>query len=214
MQKVDVVYAAASTKNDYSLALSIVSEYLNEGVRVENLGFPMSRDEEVLNDAWEKNAEAVAETLDQGLSAAFVTLGDPLVYSTFGYLLKTIRKIRPDLPVVIVPGITSYQAAAARTETILTESRQNLLITTGVGQDPKLKGLLEASDNTVILKTYKSFPFICDTLEELGMDRNAVLVSCLDQEGERVVRNIKELRGEKLPYLSLLIVKKKPERSA
>ena len=55
--KVDVVFAAASTKNDYSTAYSIAKPHLREDARVEHLGFPMTKDSDVLEKAWQANAK-------------------------------------------------------------------------------------------------------------------------------------------------------------
>ena len=212
LKEVDVVFAASSTKNNYSFALTVAEPYLKESCRVLHLGFPMTRDKEVLEKAWDENADLVVETLADGENAAFLTIGDPLIYSTFGYLLKTLRRRGDDLPIEIIPGITSYQAAAARTETVLTESGENLLITSGVADSPSLIDSLSKADNAVILKTYRQFDDLCDTLDGLGLAKKAVLVSSLGQSGERVEKDITCVRGQKLPYLSLLLVKKNGAR--
>ena len=94
LHRVPHIFAACSTKNSYSLALSIVRCHLN-GAGIEHLPFPMSKDPQVLASAWEQNARRVLEVLATGSDAAFVTLGDPLTYSTFGYLLKTLKGLAP-----------------------------------------------------------------------------------------------------------------------
>jgi len=71
--RADVILAASSTKNDYSLAQGIVSPHLRPGARVVRLGFPMTRDREALDAAWEKNARLPAATL----AASFTTLTLP-----------------------------------------------------------------------------------------------------------------------------------------
>jgi hypothetical protein len=68
--RVDAVLAASSTKNDYSLSLDIVRPHLRPGVEVIRLGFPMTRDREVLESAWEKNAALAADILKSGRDAA------------------------------------------------------------------------------------------------------------------------------------------------
>jgi len=65
--EVDVLFAASSTKNDYSTAYSIARPHLKPGVEVERLGFPMTKDPDVLDAAWPENARLVAEVLDNGL---------------------------------------------------------------------------------------------------------------------------------------------------
>ena len=84
LRKVAVVFAAASTKNNYSLAVDIASAHLPKDVPVKFIGFPMTRDKEILKTAWQDNARKVAEPLKKGKDVAFITLGDPMTYSTFG----------------------------------------------------------------------------------------------------------------------------------
>ena len=127
LRRVEVVLAAASPRNEQSLALSIAAPHLPESVHVERLDFPMTRDTAVLEKAWADNADAVRRVLESGRSAAFLTLGDPLIYSTFGYLMRTLLALAPHLNVEVVPGITSYQEAAAKTRTILCEGEENLM---------------------------------------------------------------------------------------
>jgi precorrin-2 C20-methyltransferase (EC 2.1.1.130)/cobalt-factor II C20-methyltransferase (EC 2.1.1.151) len=59
LRRADVVFAAASTKNSHSLAVNIASSHLKEGTPVVRLGFPMTRDKNTLNTAWEENAHKV-----------------------------------------------------------------------------------------------------------------------------------------------------------
>jgi len=99
LHRVPHIFAACSTKNSYSLALSIVRCHLN-GAGIEHLPFPMTKDTQVLASAWERNARRVLEVLATGSDAAFVTLGDPLTYSTFGYLLKTLKRLDPGVSIV------------------------------------------------------------------------------------------------------------------
>jgi len=106
--RVDLILAASSTKNDDSLALDIARPHLKPDARVIRLGFPMSRNEDTLQSAWEENARLVLNELEQGHDAAFLTLGDPLLYSTFAYLLRTLRSLAPEQAVTIIPGITSF----------------------------------------------------------------------------------------------------------
>ena len=149
--RVDLILAASSTKNDDSLALDIARPHLKPDARVIRLGFPMSRNEDTLQSAWEENARLVLNELEQGHDAAFITLGDPLLYSTFAYLLRTLRILASEQAVTIIPGITSFQAVAAATETVLAESAQNLLILPGIRDAGDLRKSLEGADNAVIL---------------------------------------------------------------
>jgi precorrin-2/cobalt-factor-2 C20-methyltransferase len=208
LEKRPHIFAAASSKNTYSLALDIIHSHL-DGASVEQLPFPMTRDPEVLQEAWEKCARRVLAVLDQGADAAFITLGDPLTFSTFGYLLKTIKGLDPTVKVVTIPGITSYHAAAALTQTPLGEGEESFLVVSGAMGAAKLREAVDQTDTVVLLKTYRHADDILDALEELGLTDRAVLVSRCGLDGETVVQEVASLRGCPVPYLSLIMVRKK-----
>jgi len=208
LQRVPHIFASCSTKNSYSLALNIVRPHLN-GAGIEPLPFPMTRDPQVLKEAWEKNSERVLEVLNSGADAAFITLGDPLTYSTFGYLLKTLKRLNPDVRVVTIPGITSYSAAAARTHIPLTEGEESFVLISGAQGAARLREVVDQSDNIVMLKTYRHFDEIYRALEELDLLDRAVCISRCGLDGETVVENLRDFKGQPLPYLSMIIIKKK-----
>jgi precorrin-2/cobalt-factor-2 C20-methyltransferase len=208
LQRVPHIFASCSTKNSYSLALNIVRSHLN-GAGIEHLPFPMTRDPQVLKEAWEKNAGRVLEVLNSGGDAAFVTLGDPLTYSTFGYLLKTLKRLNPEVRVVTIPGITSYSAAAARTHIPLTEGEESFVLISGAQGAARLREVVDQSDNIVMLKTYRHFEEIYRALEELDLLDRATCISRCGLDGETVVENLRDLKGQPVPYLSMIIIKKK-----
>lgn len=207
LKNVDVVFAAASTKNDFSLAQGIAAPHLRAGVEVVRLDFPMTRDQQVLDAAWAANAAIVAEILAQGKSAAFLTLGDPMTYSTFGYLLRTLNGLLSEIPVRVIPGVTSYQAAAAHTGRVLAESGESLAILSGVAPEQELEATLRAVDSAVILKAYKTMPVIRRVLARLKLAERAVFVTRLGHEGEDVITGLDNV-PDKPSYFSLVLVRK------
>jgi precorrin-2/cobalt-factor-2 C20-methyltransferase len=208
LQGIPHIFASCSTKNTYSLALSIVRCHLN-GAGIEHLPFPMTKDPQVLASAWEQNARRVLEVLATGSDAAFVTLGDPLTYSTFGYLLKTLKRLTPEVCIVTIPGITSYSAAAALTQIPLTEGEESFYLVSGALGAARLKEVIDRSDNIVILKTYRYFGEIYQVLEDMDLLDRTTCISRCGLEGETIVDNLRDLKGRELPYLSMVIIKKK-----
>ncbi|MFB6302986.1 MAG: cobalt-factor II C(20)-methyltransferase [Haloferacaceae archaeon] len=99
----DVVYSPGR------LSRSVATEHVPED-RVGDLDFPMTRDEEELRRAWKAAAAEVAPRAREG-TAAFVTLGDPNVYSTFGHLRRTLDAFH-DVDVEVVPGVSAVTAFA------------------------------------------------------------------------------------------------------
>ncbi len=204
LREVDVILAAASPKNEHSLALSIARPHLREGVETVRLDFPMTRDKTVLETAWQNNARTVAALLRAGKSAAFLTLGDPLIYSTFGYLMRTLERLFPGLPVEAVPGITSYQEAAAKTRTVLCEGGENLLLVAGINDPERLREALGVADSAVILKAYRNSAAIYAALSEAGRNGETLFASRLGLEGEVLAKGL-ENAPEHPHYLSLIL---------
>lgn len=204
LRSVQVILAAASPKNDQSLALSIARPHLADNAEILRLDFPMTRDKALLEQSWNENARKVVDVLDAGKSAAFLTLGDPLIYSTFGYLMQTLQAARPDLPIQVVPGITSYQEAAAQTATVLCQAEENLLIIPGTRNGEQLAKDLKLADSAVILKTYRNAGTIYEALKDSGRAASTVFASRLGLEGESTVRGLENI-PEKPHYLSLIL---------
>lgn len=204
------VFAAASTKNDYSLARDIVRDHLSADTPLDYLAFPMTFDPEHLEDAWLANCEKVVEILRQGKDVAFLTLGDPLTFSTFIYLMRKIRCCLPEVAITVVPGVTSFQAAAACAVLPLAEGEEVMTIISGAKGAGRLKEVIEVSDSVVLMKTYRQLPQILEQLEDLGLQGNCCFISRCGLEGEVIEHDFQRLAQLAQPhYLSLMIVKKR-----
>ena len=214
LQKVSVVFTAASSKNDYSLALEIARAHIPADARVRSLAFPMTRDMAAKKAAWAANADIVADYLHQGRDAAFLTLGDSLTFSTFGYPLRQIRDRYPDLQVETVPGITSYQASAAALNMPLVEGEESLLVLSGAEGGSRLREQTFSPDNVVFMKAYRNVPSICEALDEAGMLGQAAGVVSCSLPGEELIRDVKDLLRREPNYWTLIIAKKSRSNGA
>jgi precorrin-2/cobalt-factor-2 C20-methyltransferase len=209
LQRVGVVFAAASKKNDYSLSGSVVRPHLKEETIVVRLDFPMSYDKQAVSKIWFRNAERVLETLRKGVDAAFITLGDPMTYSTFGYLMRTVKSIEPAAPIVVIPGITSFQAAAASVGHVLVEGEESLSIVSGALGARRLMEVLDHSDNVAILKVYRNYREIFDALVEKELISKSTLISRCGLAGEEIVQRLENHPDVAPHYLSLLLIRKR-----
>ncbi|WP_123538384.1 cobalt-factor II C(20)-methyltransferase [Halosimplex salinum] len=102
LQDADVVYSPGR------LSRSVATEHV-PAERIGDLDFPMTRDEDELRRAWKAAASEIAPRAREG-TAAFVTLGDPNVYSTFGHLRRTLDAFHPEVDVETVPGVSAVTA--------------------------------------------------------------------------------------------------------
>jgi len=102
LETVDVVYSPGR------LSKTVATEYVDEA-KIGDLSFPMTTDPDELRAAWKEAAAEVAPEAREG-DAAFVTLGDPNVYSTFGHLRRTLDAFHPGVEVELVPGVSAMTA--------------------------------------------------------------------------------------------------------
>lgn len=185
-----------------------------EGKEILELVFPMTGDPGVLGKAWQEAAGEVGSRIEKGTSVAFATLGDPSLYSTFSYLVSTLgeefRARDRELVVEIIPGINSFSAAASRLQVPLVEGNENLaVIPFHAGNKDKLKLILSLFDTVVLLKVHRSLDQILPVLEESGLLDCSYFVSRVGDEKEFISHDLKGLVGQRLDYLSLMIIKKK-----
>lgn len=204
------VFAAASSKNDYSLAQDIIREHLPTGVPIDQLHFPMTFNPDSLENAWTVNCEKVVEVLEAGRNAAFLTLGDPMTFSTFIYLMRKIKARLPQAKITVIPGVTSFHAAAACACLPLAEGEEVITVMSGAKGGQRLKEIAAHSDNVVLMKTYKQLPEILTQIEEAGLQDRCCFISRCGLEGEIVERDFNKISELKQPhYLSLMILKKR-----
>ncbi|WP_028325112.1 precorrin-2 C(20)-methyltransferase [Desulfatirhabdium butyrativorans] len=212
LQAVDVVFAAASTKNDYSLAVSIARPYIPEATPIRMLRFPMSTRAEETHGAWRCNAQCILNELDQGKDAAFLTLGDSMTYSTYGYVLRQIGSMRPDAHVVTIPGITSYQAAAAAMNTPLVEGEESMLLVSGAQGGDRLRQFGMKPDTVVFLKAYRNVGDIHAAIEESHAYDRCVGISNCGMPDQHIETDIRQYLDRKPDYWTLIIAKRNRER--
>jgi precorrin-2/cobalt-factor-2 C20-methyltransferase len=152
---------------------------------------------------WDAAGARVADWLTgTGGTAAFATIGDPNVYSTFTYLAQTVAALVPGVVVETVPGITAMQALAAASRTPLVEGGERLTLLPlagGVGPLPEVLG----ADGTVVLyKGGRRLPELAAAIKEAG--RDAVYGSHIGLPEERI-DHLSNVDGV-APYLSTVLV--------
>lgn len=207
LKQTDIVYAASSTKNNHSLALEIAKQHIRPEAQVQLLAFPMSIDSDETRKAWEDHARTIIAQLKQGRSVVFVTLGDAMTYSTYGYLLKYIRKLAPQQAIISIPGITSYQAAAARLNLPLVEGEESLLINSGAFGGDRLRRFNEKPENVVFMKAYRNVKDITQAIDETGLYDTSVGVIKCGRDDEQICTDMNQLAQQQPDYWTLIICK-------
>lgn len=205
LRQTPVIAVPVSQAGGESHALDTALSFLRPEQTVHKLYFPMVRDLADREQHRRAAAQAIATELRAGRDVAFLTAGDPLLYSTFIYVL---RHLPAGLPVEIVPGVTSITAAAAQTKMPLVNAEQRLAVLPATFENPaQLRQTLHDFDTVVLLKVHRVLDRLIDLLNETGLIEGAMLVEQASRQAGRVVRNVRSLRGKPVHYLSLLIIR-------
>ena len=182
-------------------ALGIAAAYVADKP-VLHCEMPMTHDKARRAACHDKAADEICALLDEGKTVAFLTLGDPTVYSTYWYVHKRVaaRGYRTK----IVPGVPSFCAAAAAAGRALCMDGEMLHIV------PASHGQTEAGlaldGGKVLMKAGKSILDARDSLAACGELDNAVLVERCGMEGERIVTDLRTLT-EPAGYFSVILVR-------
>jgi precorrin-2/cobalt-factor-2 C20-methyltransferase len=205
--RVKVLAVPVKAEGAESFARSIVADHLRPDHTVLELVFPMRSDPDFLRPYWERAAERLAEHLKAGRDAAFLCEGDPFTYGTFVHVFTHLTRAHPELPVQVVPGVSAYHAAAAAVLTPLAATDDRVAVLPATYGVDVVAQVLARFDTVVLLKVKPVMDALLDLLERKGLTPHAVFVNRVGAEGEELVRDVATLRGRKLEYLSLLLVK-------
>jgi precorrin-2/cobalt-factor-2 C20-methyltransferase len=211
LREADVVFAPAMEGDVAGRAESIVAAALPDLV-MERLTFAIGVDEGRRTAAYEAAADRVVATLDaldgtcSGGTVAFVTLGDPHVYSTFTGLARAVAARRPDVGIETVPGIMAFQELAARSGVVVLEGSERLLLVSLAEGPAALEGAFDdARTAVVVYKGGRHLPAVAARLAEAGRDGGAVVGELLGLPGQHIRTLAGEPEPEPAGYLATVI---------
>ena len=208
LKEVSIVFVPQSETSRDSFAYSIVSQFIDlDRQRVIPITFPTD-DADGAAQVWTNASERIAQELLNGYDVAFITEGDPMLFSTFSYVLDGIKSGYPDIPVEIIPGVSSVMAAAARAGVPLVTHGQRLAILPAVYGIDDLREAIANYDTIVLMKVNKVLLDALVNLEKLGLAGKGVYVRRATTDQEQVVNDLQQLSASDLDYFSLLIIRK------
>ena len=203
LHEVDVIVLPEAKSGEGSTAFNIVKEYVKSNVEQMFLEFPMIKDVEARKVFRKNNADKISAELEKGKNVAFLTIGDPMTYSTYTYVLEHIAD---DVEVETIAGITSFNSIAARLNVPLMIGDEDLKVVS-VNRKTDIYKEIENNDNLVLMKISRNFEKIKKAIIETGNKENAVIVSDCGKENEVVYWDIESV--DEVPYFSTMILKKK-----
>jgi precorrin-2 C(20)-methyltransferase len=228
LRRVQVIYHAGP-RPDQGRAWSIVRSYLrpDQEVRVvlagsagilpargagETPALPGSRMASLPSDGktpYRSAVDQIAAECRAGREVALVTEGDPTLYSTAANVWQLLEELHPDIPVEIVPGVSSITAGAARVGWPLAQKDEALAVVPASYHPQQLAKILNDFPSVCLLKVSQVLPQVLSFLESDGEDRQAVYVENLGTDQEWTTTNLREAVGRREYFSQVLIRRKK-----
>jgi precorrin-2/cobalt-factor-2 C20-methyltransferase len=207
LRSVDRVLAPTTSRMAVGRAEAIVRDAVPD-VTVERVPFVMEVGSDARAAALDAAAAQVIAHLDSGERVAFITLGDPNVYSTFSSLADAVRAQCPGIPVDAVPGIMAFQDLASRSGTTLVDGEEHLILVPGhhpAAAEVLARAVGEKSAAVVVYKGGARLGDLASSLDDAGRLDGAVMGELLGLPGGRAAP-LAEVAERPASYLTTVVV--------
>ena len=203
LEQADIIAVPVKKYEEKSTALEIIrKEFDTDKKEISELEFRMSGDTKIREESRRNSAEKIISALKDGKDVAMVTLGDVSVYSTCTYVHNAVKNAGFELE--IIPGITSFCAAADKAQISLCEGNESVAIIPSLKSN-LLEKYIADFDTVVIKKSGNDTDVIYDILKKHGLENNAIVSSCIGMENE-IIEKIQ--KGKSYGYFTTVIVRK------
>ena len=215
IQEAEVIMCPASSQDRPSIALSVVSSVLDKSKEQEiiKLIFPMTKDRDILERTWDKNAEIMAKKALANKKTVYLTVGDPFLYSTWIYMHRRIRENYPQLKISVIPGIVSMFTFASKVGVSIAEGAEKVAIIPSCYDLFTVKEIAKNAESLIFLKDGRYFDQVIKLLKESGFPKDSIFAigQDLGTEKEIIKRlTLGEVNDDTITskYFSILIVKR------
>lgn len=170
-----------------------------------NFPIPMTKDRRVLDAAYQEMSQEIIKQLKQGRDVAYLTLGDPTVYSTYIYIHRLI--VRQGFQAEIISGVPSFIAAAAKLSDSLADRAEQIHI---MPASYDIEETLKLPGTKVLMKAASKMPEVKRRLCDEGL--SGEMVENCGMEDEKIYRSLQEIPDE-AGYYSVVIVKDRGDKN-
>ncbi|WP_269604567.1 precorrin-2 C(20)-methyltransferase [Prochlorococcus marinus] len=210
IQESTVVSYPVSTWGGESLAAKIASKWITKDKKKLPLHFPMVDDQNTLQSAWRVAGDELMKMVEKGERVIFLAQGDISIFSTGSYLSKELEKYHPECVVNLIPGVTSFSAAAAKSRLPLAFKEEQLLVLPVPDSSEELKVVLSNAASkkrvVVLLKLGKKWEWVKPLLQELDLIKKSIFAERIGFSAQQILR-ASDLPAGTRPYFSLLLIR-------
>lgn len=206
IQSLDILYVPQAKDGGDSTAKKIAKPHIGEKIEIKERYFPMNYNIEEKENAWDNISSEIKSDVENGKKVGFITLGDPMVYSTYVYLLE---RLAGSIKIETIAGINSFIGIASSNNFPLAMDRESLAVISCTDNYESIEEVLDKFDSIVLMKVYKNFKKIIELIENKNLGDKFIMVSNSSMENEKIYKNVEEIKNiEKVPYFTTIILNK------
>ena len=210
IQDSTVVSYPVSIRDGESVAEQIASKWISKDKEKLPLYFPMVEDQKTLKKAWRVAGNQLIKMVEKGERVVFLSQGDISLFSTGSYLSKELEKHHPECVVKLIPGVTAFSAAAAKSKLPLAFQEEQLLVVPVPDLPDDLKVILAEAALmkrvVVLLKLGKKWTWVKPLLKELDLLENSIFAERVGFVDQKIFK-ASNISSESRPYFSLLLIR-------
>ncbi|MDY0190312.1 MAG: precorrin-2 C(20)-methyltransferase [Desulfuromonas sp.] len=194
LQSSDCIYVPTSRLSTQSYVADVVNHYAAPQCEIIAVNFSLAKSSSQRQQHWHNRSQEIALRLQTGQKVAFATLGDALFYSTYIYLLRSLRLTVPNAAIETIPGITAFSNAAALTNTTLGEGLQPLTVVPAANDLDYIRDLIVSGGGVVLMKIGHLLEQIIAIIDQAEALPRSVFVARAGLQGQRIETDLNRLR--------------------
>ena len=206
LKKLDVLYCPTSKSDNESIAFSIAKDFLKDDIEIKNRHFPMIRDREKIKGIFKDMEDEMKNDALSGKNVGFVTIGDPMIYSTFIYVLENLKD---EIEVKTISGIPSFVDVASKMNFPLAFDDMPFIVIPSIADMDKIEKYIVEFDAIVLMKAYKNYGEIVELIKKYKLENNTLIVSNSSRENEKIIVGKDIFTEENFEYLTTIIINKR-----
>ncbi len=193
-----------------SMAATISEKWITSRQKRLPIVLPMVKDLAILKESWLEAADQLAKAYLKGEKVVFLSQGDISLFSTGSYLILFLKSFYPQVSLRMIPGISSFSAAAAAAEWPLSFQKSPLLILPTPDEPRLLEELLLNSEREmviVLLKLGSRWQWVQPMLRDMDLLKTSIFAQKVGWHDQHIVQ-ADEIEVDEVPYFSLLLIRK------
>ena len=203
----NIIFYPISREDKVSYSAEIVKKYIKFKKQIP-IVFPMGRKEFNAEEIWNNAAKQIISYLDKNYSVSLLCLGDTSIYASSSYVAKQLKTFKPQIPIQVIPGISSISLAAALGDFQLINHQETLEILECPNNPNELSNLINNKNKRVlaIMKVGKRWKWVKEVLKKEKIFDEVLLATNVGMK-KQFIGKASNNCSEVLPYFSLILVR-------